>query len=97
MISIKPVNNTKREAAHHSLQWNTVFISQVNQILLGSHLFSLQNLACSVVAFDTNQLGMRIRIREGVYIAKSPIWMIWGLISALRVRQHVAVYAIGYS
>ena len=32
MISIKPGNNTKREAAHHSLLWNTPFISQVNLI-----------------------------------------------------------------
>ena len=67
MISNRPGNNIKREAAHHSLQWNTVFFSQVNLILLGSHLFLLPpSFVGSVVAFDIKYLGVCLSIRKGV-------------------------------
>ena len=36
-ISIRPGNNMSQEAAHHSLQCNTVFFSQVNLIWFSNH------------------------------------------------------------
>ena len=67
MISNGPGNNIKRESAHHSLQWNTVFFPQVNLILLGSHLFLLSpSFVGRVVAFDIKYLGVCLSIRKGV-------------------------------
>ena len=67
MISNRPNNNIKRESAHHSLQCNTVFFSQVNLILLGSHLFLLlPSFVGSVVAFDIKYLGVFLSNRKGV-------------------------------
>ena len=65
--------NKKMEAAHHSLHWNRVFFSQMNLILLSSHLFLLPpSFVGSVVAFDTNNLGVCLSIKKGVYLAHEP-------------------------
>ena len=64
-ISIKPGKNIKREAAHHSLQSNTVFFSQVNLTLMASHFLLLPpSFVASVVALDTYQLGVCLSIRK---------------------------------
>ena len=65
----------KRDAAHHSLQWNTTFFSKVNLILfVSSHFLLLPSFVNSLVAFDTNKLI-------------GPIWIIRGLSSASGCRQ----------
>ena len=51
MISNQTGNSIEMEAAHHSLQWNTVLFSQVNLIYFEQPSFVTQ-FGCSGVEFS---------------------------------------------
>ena len=62
-----------QEAAHHSLQCNTVFFSQVNLIWFSNHFYLLPPFFVdSVVAFDTNNLRISLIIKKCVSLAHEP-------------------------
>ena len=70
----------KREAAHHYLQWNQVFFSQVYLILLSGHLFLLPpSVVGSVVAWDTWYFVVCLSIRKGALWAYKPNLYIQGV------------------
>ena len=68
------------------LQWNAVFFSHVNLVLLSSHLLFLQpSFVGSEVAFDANNLGYVQALEKVSNELISPIWIFIGLSSALKV------------
>ena len=80
MISNRPGNNIKRVSDHHSLQWNTIFFSQVKLMLLCSHLFLLPpSFVVSLMAFDIKYLWICLSV--------SPFWLFRGLRSALNMLK----------
>ena len=70
----------EEESAYHSLQWNTVFSSQVNLILLSCYLFLLPpSFVSSEVAFNTKYLEVCLSIRKGVRLAYKLILVAQGV------------------
>ena len=83
-IANRPGNKTKMEAAHHSLQWNSILFSKVNSILL-SYLFILV-LSVSWKLLTPNIGGGMFAHQKRCLI--SPIWMCKRLSSAFKSARN---------